>query len=357
MSKKIIHYVGSLEISSGGITNFLRCLTTETKKYLDVRIATSKSAHPLMFHDIDIHFFNMKLYRWFQLKQEFEIYLKKEFPDWVHIHGIWNPQNYLFQQVAKELSIPVVISLHGMLEPWILRRNSIKKKIALRLYQKKALNDADLIHLTAKQEKVNFLNLGCPTKFKIIPIGISQKEIPAPKTTYGQKKIIFLSRLHPKKGIELLLNAWKKLNPEDWTLTIVGEGDPDYEKSLFAMAKGFENILFIGPRYEKQKWDILKSADLMILPTYSENFAIVVAEALSVGVPVITTQGTPWEDLEQKKCGWWIELNEKKLKETLRQAMLLSPSELKQMGENGIQLIQDKYLIDHQISKFIKLYE
>ena len=113
----------------------------------------------------------------------------------------------------------------------------------------------------------------------------------------AKKQLLFLSRIHPKKGIELLLTSLSLLRPKDWICTIAGMGSKAYENDLLKRVKilGLDDTVnFVGPVYGKQKESIFKESHAFILPTYSENFGIAIAEAMSWGLPVITTTGTPW---------------------------------------------------------------
>jgi glycosyltransferase involved in cell wall biosynthesis len=116
-------------------------------------------------------------------------------------------------------------------------------------------------------------------------------------------------------------------------------------------------VEFVGPQYGLAKWDFLRSADVMVLPSYSENFGIVVAEALVVGVPVITTKDTPWEDLERYECGWWIDLSVANLKRSLEEAIEASLDQIKTMGTNGIALVKAKYDIKAVAKNMNQLYQ
>jgi len=179
------------------------------------------------------------------------------------------------------------------------------------------------------------------------------------KVDFGTKKIVFLSRIHAKKGIEILLDAWKEINSKDWTLEIAGEGDSEYIAELERKIRieNISHVKFVGPQYGDAKWSFYKSADLFVLPTYSENFGIVVAEALVVGVPVLTTKGTPWQELETHRCGWWIDLTVTNLVKTLNEAINTSPEELKGMGMRGRKLVAEKYDIKAVAENIKDLYE
>jgi glycosyltransferase involved in cell wall biosynthesis len=342
---KVIHFIAGLDKTGGGTTEYMRLLGTALAKTTDIIIVSGRSKNPICIEGIEVKFFNTKITAWFSMLKAFKVFLKEEQPDLVHINGIWNPQNWGFHKTAQELGIKIILSPHGMLEPWILAHNPWKKKLALFIYQRKAICRANYLVATAEMEKDNILQLGFSNPISIIPNGIDLSEVKKVKTVYGTKKIVFLSRIHPKKGIELLLEAWRNIDTKGWTLEIAGNGEEAYIEILTQIALDLKNVHFVGPQYGEAKWDFLRSADVMVLPTYSENFGIVVAEALAVGVPVITTKGTPWEDLETYQCGWWIELSIEKLKEALLEVLIISSDDLKDMGFRGRDLIITNYSI------------
>lgn len=353
---KVIHYIASIDKSSGGTTEYMRLLSKVLKNDTSLSIATGISDDPITIDGVSVKFFNSSIFRWFTLINEFRTFLKKEKPDIVHINGIWSPQNWGFQKAAQELKIKVVLSPHGMLESWILDHNPLKKKIALYLFQNNAIKKVNHIHTTAQMENDSIRKLGFSNDITIIPNGIDLSEITKVKTTYGSKKIVFLSRIHPKKGIEILLEAWRNCDTKGWTLEIAGNGDANYIQSLTQSAQNLKNVHFVGAKYGQEKWDFLRSADVMILPTHSENFGIVVVEALAVGVPVITTTGTPWQDLQKYKCGWWIDLSVINLKSTLLTIFNDPIETLEIMGNNGKNLVKEKYDIEAIGKNMFELY-
>jgi glycosyltransferase involved in cell wall biosynthesis len=354
---KVIHFIAGIDKTGGGTTEYMRLLGSAFAGNTDFIIASGKSENPVAIEGVKIVFFDVKIIGWFAMCKAFKNFLKEEQPDLVHINGIWSPQNWGFQKTAQELGIKVVLSPHGMLEPWILADKPWKKKLGLLLYQQKAISKANYLLATAQMEQENILKLGFSNPISIIPNGIDLTEINKLKEIYGTKKVVFLSRIHPKKGIELLLEAWRTNDTKGWTLEIAGNGEAAYIETLRRNARDLENVAFVGPQYGEAKWNFLRSADVMVLPTHSENFGIVVAEALAVGVPVITTQGTPWEDLETYECGFWIELSVVNLKRSLEQLMQLSEGEIKAMGENGQRLVRDKYDIKAVAQNMRELYQ
>ena len=354
---KVIHYIASIDKSGGGTTEYMRLLSKALKNDISFSIATGISNEPITIEGVPIKFFNNSILRWFSLINEFRRFLENEKPDIVHINGIWSPQNWGFQKVAQEIGIKVIVSPHGMLEPWILDNNPLKKKIALFLYQKKAIQQSVYLHATAQMEAENIQALGFKNPICIIPNGIDISDVKEIKTHYGTRKMVFLSRIHPKKGIELLLEAWRNSNTNDWLLEIAGNGDENYIAKLSQSALDLKNVHFVGAKYGEDKWDFLRSADVMVLPTHSENFGIVVAEALAVGVPVITTQGTPWEDLEIYQCGWWINLSVSNLEKIIAKVIHTSVDELENMGIQGRILVSEKYEMKVVAKEIIDLYQ
>lgn len=354
---KVIHFIAGIDKKEGGTTEYMRLLGTELKKHIEIIVATGISSNPIAIDGVKIKFFKTHVLRWYSMLGEFHRFLHDEKPDIVHINGIWSPQNWGFQKIALQLGIKVILSPHGMLEPWIMAQNPWKKKLGLFVYQKKAIKKAECLHATAQMEDDNIKALGFQKPIYIIPNGVDLKDITRTKEKYGTKKIVFLSRIHPKKGIEILLEAWRNCYTEGWTLEIAGIGEEDYMSSLIGSVEDLENVRFVGAQYGEEKWDFLRSADAMVLPTHSENFGIVVAEALAVGVPVITTQGTPWEDLEIYKCGWWIDLSVHNLEDTLVKVFNAPIMLLEVMGKQGRELIKNKYDIEVMGKQMLELYK
>lgn len=351
----VLHIISSIDISSGGPSRSVPQTCLELAKLgVNVEIITQVTENPVIIPK------NKKLKVSYKSINELYIFgsnLNKDRVDLIHIQHIWTPYVNVMAYWARKKNIPYLITPRGMLEPWILERNSWKKKIALFLYQSKALHKANHIHATAQLEANNIRKIGLPNPITIIPNGINLSEVKSIKSNYGSKKMIFLSRIHPKKGIELLLEAWRNINTQNWILEIAGNGDESYIKSLENSSLDLKNVKFVGSKYEESKWDFIRSADVMVLPTFSENFGIVVAEALAVGVPVLTTFGAPWKDLKTYRCGWWIDLTVEKLQTTLLSIFETSTNEFEKMGERGVDLVKKKYNIK-AISKEIKsLYE
>lgn len=282
-----------------------------------------------------------------------------------HGHGLWQMPVHQMAKIARKKNVPYVITPRGMLEPWALQQGKFKKRMALKLFQFKDLKEATCIHATAPMEVESIRAVGLKKPIAMIPNGVDLKyfsEKPQFKSN-KPKKILFLSRIHHKKGLEMLIDSFSELDKDliaDWQLDIVGNGEKSYIDSLKERIneKSLSQVIKIcEPVYDETKYNMFAKASLFVLPTYSENFGIVVAEALASHTPVITTKGAPWEDLEKFNCGWWIDINKNALIESLEDALKMSDDELRQMGSNGRKLIESKYSIEAVGRQMITLYQ
>lgn len=199
----------------------------------------------------------------------------------------------------------------------------------------------------------------------VIPHGVAVGEVLKVHNVNDHQRtrtVLCLGRLHPLKGLDLLIDAWKIVATDypNWQLQIIG---PDEQGTLTSLRDqvrrlALDNqITFKGPIYSVEKAKVIANADLFVLPTRSENFGIVVAEALACGVPVITTKGAPWGELITERCGWWVEVGVAPLVAALKAAMGLTDAERREMGENGRRLVEAKYQWPMIAKEMAKVYE
>ena len=269
-------------------------------------------------------------------------------PDIVHDNGIWLPHNHSLARLAAHYNLPRIVSIRGMLEPWALAHKRMKKKLAWLAYQKRDLNRAAALHATADSEAEVIANLGLLPRVVVLPNGV---DIPAAVASHSRapnqpRTALFLSRIHPKKGLDMLIDGWNTVRPQGWRLRIHGPGAPGYcDKVARRIARaGLERQVSLeGPLYGADKTRAFTSADAFLLPSHSENFGIVVAEALAHGVPVLTTTATPWQALESEHCGWWVTPTGEAIARGLAEVVAASDETRKAMGMRGRALVKRQF--------------
>lgn len=266
--------------------------------------------------------------------------------DLIHLHGMWCPFLAVAALVAKRKDIPLVISPHGCLEPWALGFKRYKKLLAMKIYQAPILRSASMFIATADQEANSIRRVGLRQPVAIIPNGVDVSVTLHRDANKEIRTILFLSRIHPIKGLFDLVEAWAIVRQSGWRLVIAGSDEAGHRAQVEALirTKGLEDDFeFVGFVDGTRKQDCFDRADIFVLPTYSENFGIAIAEALSNELPVITTTGAPWQDLLDYDCGWWVEPGVPGISSALETAFECKPDKLKQMGKRGRQLVIEKY--------------
>jgi glycosyltransferase involved in cell wall biosynthesis len=286
-------------------------------------------------------------------------------PDVLHDNGIWLPHNHRLAKLAEKRDIPRLVSTRGMLEPWALNQKRWKKRIAFWLYQRRDLRLACSHHATARGEGENIQRLGLGVHISVIPCGV---DVPEGFSSGQRRKLdgkgprtaLFLGRIHPKKGLLMLVEAWARVRPKAWELKIIGPDEVGHRTEVEKAVRTFglsQSISVGDPIFGERKQRLFFTADLFILPTYSENFGLVVAEALAHGLPVLTTTGTPWSMLPERACGWCVEPTVCGITDGLRQATSHDPDLLRAMGILGHDWVAAEFKWAHVASQFMATYE
>ena len=285
-------------------------------------------------------------------------------PGIIHDHGLWGQLNWEATRLAIKKGIPLVISTRGTLTAWALKYKGFRKKIAWNYIQRDILYAAKLLHATSFAEAEQLRQIGLPNPIAVIPNAI---EIPAGITISAEREVnpaekiaLFLSRIHPVKGLLKLIQAWHLSRPSGWRLLIVGPDENGHRSEVERLVNnlGLNDVIeFIGAVDSSQKWDYYRRANLFILPSHSGNFGLVIAEALASGLPVITTKNTPWKELQEYQCGWWIEADVDCLAATISEATSLTHSQLVEMGKKGMELVKNEYQWESAARKMISAYQ
>lgn len=295
----------------------------------------------------------------FLAQSEYDIY---------HTNGLWLHCNHATCAAARGKNRPYIITPHGMLYPNALRRSYWKKWPLIQLCFRQDIKAASCIHATCRQEMEHVRGFGYSGPIAVIPNLINLPDYindiaSNKKYSYGTGKPFrfgFLGRLHPIKKIENLLYAISEL-PKDSSceLIIVGSGDEAYMNFLKTeiLRLGLKNVNFKGFLSGREKYEELARLTCLFLPSDSENFGMIVTEALSVKTPVMASLGTPWEDLNAYRCGWWTDRNPDNIADIMQTIMNMSTAELAEMGNNGTRLVNEKYGAEKVACQMKALYE
>ncbi|MCD8486411.1 MAG: hormogonium polysaccharide biosynthesis glycosyltransferase HpsP [Desertifilum sp.] len=292
--------------------------------------------------------FSIDLLRWLaQHSQEFDI---------AHIHALFSPVSSAAAAVARSRKLPYLMRPLGTLDPADLQKKRQLKQVYAALIEKGNLAGAQAIHFTSSQEAKVSDRFGTKTKDVVIPLGVQLPEVTPgmAKSKLGLPEdvpsLLYMSRIDPKKGLDLLIPALERLLEEGVSFHFVLAGgnpqDPAYEEQIKQRVR--ESTLgkvTTIPGFVKGelKAALLQDADLFVLPSYYENFGIAVAEAIASATPVVISQGVYiWEDIQKAEAGWVCESEVNSLKNTLREA-LGNAQERRRRGEKGKQYAQAHY--------------
>jgi glycosyltransferase involved in cell wall biosynthesis len=292
--------------------------------------------------------------------------------DVLHGHGLYVGTNFIFGRQARRQHKPLVYHTHGFFEPYILRRSQWKKRLVHRLFE-----DANFRHVrlwraltTAEADQIR----ACGNKSAIVvaPNGLNVVDYPRPGNgataietpliqsfVKTKKRILFLGRIHPKKGLDLLVPVWSRLGSQrkDWELVVAGPDELNHRDQLQKLARSLgveRDILFTGTVTGSAKIALLYSADIFVLPSYSEGLPVSLLEAMACELPVVATYACNCPDVYPAGAGWPCEPRLDSVAKALQTAMQASESERKQRGSLGRQLVQRAYSWDRITSTILQ---
>ncbi len=290
--------------------------------------------------------------------------------DIVHQHSLWTFQS-IITSALRARGAKTSIAAHGTLSEFALNKSRFKKEIALSLFERKNLENARVLHATSELEIEDFKRLNLKNPIAYIENGIGSQFIGKEgngdlfkkkyRITKDKKVLLYLSRITPKKGLDMLLQAISEIKNEfsEWVLVIVGNDEFDYQRQVEELIKELKltsSIFIIEPQIGDAKFDAFDASDFFILPSYSEGSPMVVVDALAFGLPVITTKSSSWSDLIDFQCGYWVDIDKDAIKQSLLKMCDLKDIELKKYSDNAKKLVIDKYLWDEISKKTISLY-
>jgi len=285
--------------------------------------------------------------------------------DLLHQHGIWQGPSLAVSSWRKRTGKPVVISPHGMLDPWALANSGWKKRVARALYEHANLRGAACLHALAEAETKAIRAAGFANPVAEIPNGIDLPEAPCPKAeSDGRKTLLFLGRLHPKKGLKELLSAWELIARNDpglaarWRVVIAGWDDGGHREALMQQAASLPDVAqveFPGALHGAEKHAAFCQADAFILPSHSEGLPIAVLEAWAYGIPTFITDDCNLPEGFARDAAVRITTDPAALAQVLRGR--LEDSGLAAMAERARSLCEEKFTWDSVAAQYLATYQ
>lgn len=270
-------------------------------------------------------------------------------PDCIHDNGIWLAHNRALAEAARRRNLRRIISPRGMLDPWALRHKKWKKRLALSIYQRNDLNSAGGLHATSESEGRHIRDFVPGVPVTIVPNGIHLPDIKsaaARPNEQGVKTALFVGRIHPVKGLDLLIEAWARVRPTGWRLEIVGPDEADHQAHLerIIVSNGLESLVsFSGLAAGDAKAEAFRRADLFVLPSHMESFGMALGEALAYQLPALITKGVPWPEVVTEGFGWQVDTTVTGLEAGLRAVTALDRAELRIKGARGRHFVESRF--------------
>jgi poly(glycerol-phosphate) alpha-glucosyltransferase len=294
--------------------------------------------------------------------------------------GLWKYPSWASLRWAEDSGCPMIVAPHGMLDAWALRHSRAKKVIAGWLYQTAQLRKAACLRATCRSEAQSIRACNLKNPVCVIPYGIN---LPEPQNgcslgknhplsdvkREGKKVLLYLGRLHPKKGIANLLESWASIqscpssiaDPQasQWCLAIAGWDQGNYEKELRRRAAedGTEDsVLFLGPRFKDEKAACYRNCDALVLPSFSEGTPMVVLEAWSYGKPVVMTPECNLPEGFAADAAIRVEPRPESIQQGLHLLFEMSAADRQAMGQRGLKLVSERFTWSRVASQMRDLY-
>ena len=294
--------------------------------------------------------------------------------DAVHLHVPWDLTCRQLAGIALAAKVPYVLSIHGMLDDWCMAQKSLKKRLYLAMGGRGLLERAAAVHCTAAAEARQSSRWYPRGRARVVPLifDLAQyQELPGPeiaRSTYatalgddGEPVVLFLSRLHPKKRVELLIEAVARLRDDDFgcRLLIAGTGEQEYEqhlRRLVAKGKLDDRVHFVGFVSGREKLSLYQASDVFVLPTHQENWGFVLIESLACGTPLVTTRGVDiWSELEAGGGAVIVDAEPEMLAATIR-SLLQDDRRRQEMGSRGRSWVLETLHTDRVIDQYEAMY-
>ena len=326
------------------------------------------------YEDIPAIFFQSQLGQSFKFSRPMSLWLSNHVQqfDLIHIHAVFNHACVVAARACHKIGVPYIIRPLGTLDSWSLSQKKWRKQVFWKLVGDKMLRDAMFVHYTTVAEQSNVEATFGLKNGRVIPLAIEQecRSIAHPNEQVdpvipeinGHPYVLVLSRLHPKKGLDVLIDAFLNViarsDFQNWRLVIAGDGQADYVQLLRNQTRtlGAENkVFFCGWLNGEEKWRALTKASLLALPSYQENFGLCVIEALICGVPVLVSPHVNLaRDIERAGAGWVAAVERGRIEKAL-QEVFTNEVERSRRGTAG-KLFSQQFSLNRLATELIQLY-
>lgn len=366
---RVTQIIPILGIHSGGPSRSLLDMTEGLRNSgIDATILTNNDlANPCISSEPWVHAIPYKA-RVFEYNRLFKKEVERVESDLFHVHSIFRYPTTIAMRVAEKRGIPFIVSPRGSLLKAAMSSSSTWiKTVFNKMILFPDLKKAAALHATSREEMEDLLDLGLKRPVILIPNSIRMPDTLSNHRIQSRFRVGVCGRINPIKNIDGIIRAWAKsgLNNTNAELVIIGgakrEKEFSYLDDLHQLERELKigNIFWAGPCYGPEKDALFESLSILLLGSHSENFGMVVPEALSMGIPVAASKGTPWEMLERTRAGWWIDNSDDSIAATLSNAYRLfqeGGNEMERMGQNGLRLVKEYYSQEAVAGKWIEAY-
>jgi len=384
---KVLHVIPSVSLMRGGPSQAILAMVKSLRAHnIGAEIATTDDDGssvlnvPLkqrtVYKQVPVWFFHrfspcLKPVREFAFSASMTGWLWKHVRDFdlLHVHSFFSYPSAMAMRIARKKHVPYIIRPAGSLEKYSLKQKSLKKMIFLSTIGRSDIDQSQAMHFTSDQEALEASGLGFKAPSVILPHGVSIPEFMPDarnelrrllKLAQDEPVILFMSRLHPKKGLEYLIPALSSLVNMRFTFVIAGSGDPAYELKIDKLLKSYkidERTHRIGFVAGQKKDLLLQGSDIFVLTSESENFAVALFEAMAAGLPVLVTEGVSAANLiKRDKCGYVVKLDIASIASAIKTFMNNIEYE-RAAGKRGRELVLREFNWDGVTARLIKIYE
>lgn len=290
--------------------------------------------------------------------------------DLVHIHELWHYPHYAAYRAARATGRPYVVTVHGALNEWALGRKSVRKGLYMRVVQRRILQRASAVQVFTEAEAQRAHALGLTVPIMVIPNGVdveSYESLPPTRSLVerfpelrGKRVVLFLGRVHPGKGLDLLVRAFGDLarSHPDARLVVAGQDEGGYQRQVEGMLREvgtLDTTVFAGLLTGADKLEAMALADVFALPSYSEGFSMAILEAMAASLPVVISDQCAFPEVADAGAGLVVTTEAEQVREALAR-LLDSPKTRREMGQRGRRLVLERYTWERVAERVRQLY-